>query len=150
MTHTQHTRCHQRTSIFIRICTTGEAPVDPPEEMAKAVRNHHKVHKAKSKKEHNKKQNEPDHLDGLNDELKTLQFNGEVSNGQEEEGADEKEKTFEEVSGEEINAADPSTDPQGLVEATEDTEAEGKTEHNLDSETSEQISQVETNEEKET
>ncbi|KAK1732569.1 leucine-rich repeat protein [Skeletonema marinoi] len=72
--------------LFIRICTTGEAPIDPPEESAvggggmgggssKGV-----ATKTRSSGKSNKKgkrrstPSEPDRLDGINEELSALQF----------------------------------------------------------------------------
>lgn len=84
------------TSIFIRICTTGEAPVDPPEEMANAVRQHQKARPMKAKKKQ-PKQSDPACVEELNKEHKTLQYNDD-SQKQEVESAESDNKTFEEVS----------------------------------------------------
>jgi len=74
--------------IFIRICTTGEPPVDPPEEMAQnvsqaeaaAARRQQQQQQQESKKKGGgggrpKKQLEPDRVDELESELSTLKFN---------------------------------------------------------------------------
>lgn len=87
--------------IFIRICTTGEAPVDPPEELANAVRQHQKERPSKSNKKHPKKQKDPAEL---NDELKRLQYNEHGK--QLRENAEEEDKTFEELSTEGGDKAD--------------------------------------------
>jgi len=82
--------------IFIRICTTGEAPVDPPEEMANAVRQHKNERPKKTKKQP-RKQMEPDRLDELNNELKSLQYSDGESK-QEGTDANGDEESFEEDS----------------------------------------------------
>lgn len=118
--------------------------------MAFAVRQHHKkAHKSKPKNEQEKVQNESDHLDGLHDELKTLQFNDENSNGREQEGVDREETASDEVSGEGVNS---SSNTQELVKTTEDSEVKEESEDSLVSsaETSGQTCQAQTMEEKET
>ncbi|KAL7531881.1 hypothetical protein ACHAXR_004288 [Thalassiosira sp. AJA248-18] len=70
--------------VFIRICTTGEPPVDPPEEsgggsggvtVAKQSGSSSSIDAVVKKKKRPKKPMEPDRLDGLNEELSTLKFN---------------------------------------------------------------------------
>ena len=106
-------------SIFIRICTTGEAPVDPPEEMANAVRQHQKERPTKTKKKQTKKQCEPDRIDDLNDELKTLQYN-------DDDKQDGEEKAFEEVSNENEGNSDEKV--QEIAMTKDENEVEEKTE----------------------
>ena len=70
--------------IFIRICTTGEPPVDPPEEMVQSVSSAVAAKKqtgggVRKKKGRSKKPMEPDRLDGLNAELSSLKFGSEGS-----------------------------------------------------------------------
>jgi TolA-binding protein len=109
-------------SIFIRICTTGEAPKDPPEEMASAVRQHQKVRPTKTKNKQHKQQSEADRVDDLNDELKNLQYIEDEKQQQEESG-DEEGKTFEEVSKEAGYANEnvaTHAEPEQNTEANED------------------------------
>lgn len=111
------------TSIFIRICTTGEAPVDPPEEMANAVRQHQKARPVKAKKKQ-PKQSDPDRVEELNDELKTLQYNDD-NKQQQVESAEGEDKTFEEVSKENNGSSDDKSNSEGTG-VEEDTKAEEK------------------------
>lgn len=84
-----------KSRIFIRICTKGNAPQDPPgENTASTVdclhddppmindESERQTDNTPTMRIYSRKQSEPDRLDELNDELKLLTFNG---NGQEEE-----------------------------------------------------------------
>ena len=81
--------------IFIRICTTGEPPVDPPEADERAEggdpepeRNVAKSMNKKNKSVRAKKPMEPDRLDGLNDELSALKFNDDGNGNDGEVGGE--------------------------------------------------------------
>jgi len=69
--------------LFIRICTTGEAPIDPPEESAvgggmgggsKDVATKTRSSGKSKKGKRRSTPSEPDRLDGINEELSALQF----------------------------------------------------------------------------
>lgn len=97
--------------IFIRICTTGEPPVDPPEEMVQSVSSAAAKKQTggvvRKKKGRPKKPMEPDRLDGLNAELSSLEFSSKGSTtptpGEQEGGRDEggEDETKEEESNSE-------------------------------------------------
>lgn len=81
--------------MFIRICTKGSRPVDPPEmEGDKPIEDPPDV-SVEQQPEHpvfrmySRKQSEPDRLDEINDELKTLTYNNEQS--------DQGEESFEQI-----------------------------------------------------
>lgn len=78
--------------VFIRICTTGEPPVDPPEEMGGGGRRRQPVVTRKKK---GRKPLEPDRVDELNEELSEVKFNEPPEGSKEEEekvGGDDDKK----------------------------------------------------------
>ena len=88
-------------SIFIRICTKGQAPLDPPEEImgvadnspdADEIRENQGLQSIKSYMG-SKRQREPDRLDELNCELSLLTYNND--------GDELGEEAFEQIVNEE-------------------------------------------------
>jgi Fic family protein len=135
----------QSISIFIRICTTGEAPVDPPEEMANALAEHQKAHPKKSKKQQ-RKPSEPDRLDELNNELKSLQYNDGDKPGKSEEIKGE-EQTFEEVSNEAGHKTDDG-EPSTVDAKVEENAGDDKEVSTVEEKTSGDVARDESNGEK--
>jgi len=131
--------------IFIRICTTGEAPQDPPEELANAVREHQKhqppkIKKKKSSGSGKKKQSEPDRLDELNEELSKLTHDRDASaegeqsiedmkpeEGKENAPAEESEEENTPVEGEKSNdkADAEETPPPAAADGTTEKKESG-------------------------
>lgn len=116
--------------IFLRICTSGETPQDPPEDMKgnfQAVMRRDSIGRPRPKK-----QLEPDRLDGLNDELAELKFDREkdgdetieevaeaVSRGDEKGHGEEVTIGKDEYAAEDDTADEPpADDPAKRFDAT--------------------------------
>ena len=107
--------------LFIRICTTGETPIDPPEESGvgggelSGKRSGETKKKKKKSSNRRSKPSEPDRLDEINQELSTLKFAEGSSTGDkvdgdsshfDEDGKGDDEVVVAEEDGDKKGAAD--------------------------------------------
>jgi len=131
--------------LFIRICTTGEAPIDPPEErtaiggmgrtggsrregdrVAAKARSSGRSKKQKSRST----PSEPDRLDGINEELSALQFAEGSTQGNTDENHfndeenDSKVESVEEDNGKDVAVASEEAEMGESEEETAEATAD--------------------------
>lgn len=134
--------------LFIRICTTGEAPIDPPEErtaiggmgrtggsrregdrVAAKARSSGRSRKQKSRST----PSEPDRLDGINEELSALQFAEGSTQGNTDENHfndeenDSKVESVEEDNGNDVAVASEEAEMGESEEETAEATADVST-----------------------
>lgn len=93
--------------LFIRICTTGETPIDPPTEEAAGREEGGVARKASRKAKKSSTPSEPDRLGEINEELSELQFvdgSKEAGGTEENHFNDEEDDVKEEVSKDDVEA----------------------------------------------